>query len=394
MSSSSSNVQWLTIAHIRKLWVHSMHICHIVFRFDIGGLENGIINILNQLPSSDYQHSIVCLSDYNPEFFQRIHTKNVAIFALNKRPGKDLGYLKRLYQLLRELRPDIVHSRNLNTLECQAVSWLSGIKHRIHGEHGWDSEQAKTRSKPIIIRKLFSPLISRYVALSGETENYLIDRVGIADSRIQRICNGVDTSRFNPSSITAPATDQALVIGTVGRLASVKNHQLLVRAFANLLRDNGHISEHLRLIIAGDGPCRQSLLELIKQLKIEEHVSLPGACNDVPGLMSSLSLYVQPSIAEGISNTILESMASGLAVVTTDVGGARELVRPGYNGEITENNHLEQLTTALQRYVDDRQLLEQHGGNSRTLAMNQFSIDTMAGHYDELYRRLADKRTA
>ncbi|MEH6648963.1 MAG: TIGR03088 family PEP-CTERM/XrtA system glycosyltransferase [Motiliproteus sp.] len=375
-----------------------MHICHIVFRFDIGGLENGIINILNQLPSTDYKHSIVCLSDYNPDFFQRIQAENVAIYALNKRPGKDFGYLKRLYHLLRQIRPDVVHSRNLNTLECQAVSWIAGVRHRIHGEHGWDSEQAKTRYKPILIRKLFSPLISHYVALSGETEHYLTDKVGITDNRIQRICNGVNTDRFSPSSIASPTagptTDQALVIGTVGRLASVKNQQLLVRAFANLLRDNSPISDQLRLIIAGDGPCRQQLLELVKQLQIEESVSLPGACNDVPALMSSLSLYVQPSLAEGISNTILESMASGLAVVTTDVGGARELVHPGYNGEITENNHLEQLTAALQHYVDDPQLLRQHGSNSRALAVNQFSIDTMAGHYDGLYQRLTQGRKA
>ncbi len=366
-----------------------MHICHIVYRFDIGGLENGIINILNQLPSSEYRHTLICLSDYNPDFYARITAKNVAILALNKQPGKDLGYLRRLFSLLKQHCPDVVHTRNLNTLECQAIAWSAGIPVRIHGEHGWDSQQAMNRRKPILLRKIFSPLISRYVALSAETEHYLADKVGIAPSRIERICNGVDTDRFKPMSAPVTSAEKTLVIGSVGRLATVKNHQLLIKAFARLT--SSYQVDHcpLRLLIAGEGPCRQPLTELIAALKLDDRVSLLGACQDVPRVMSGMDLYVQPSVAEGISNTILEAMACRLPVVTTDVGGARELVRAGYNGQLTNNDHLEQLTEALQEYIDNPQLILEHGTNSRTLAEQEFSIDKMASRYHQLYQNLA-----
>jgi sugar transferase (PEP-CTERM/EpsH1 system associated) len=365
-----------------------MHICHIVFRFDIGGLENGIVNVLNCLPSAGYRHSIICLSGYNPEFFGRIRADDVSIHTLDKAPGKDIGYLKRLYGLLRELRPDIVHTRNLNTLECQMIAWLAGVPVRRHGEHGWDSEDAKTRRKPAFIRKLFSPLISRYVALSAETECYLTARVGISPKRIERICNGVDISRFQPRrpATQAPLTEERWVIGSIGRLARVKNHQLLIRAFAQLLHKAGHRRDRLRLIIVGDGPCRQQLAELVRALNIEEQVSLPGASDNIPEVMSGLSLYVQPSFAEGISNTILESMASGLAVISTDVGGARELVEPGFNGEITANDNVEELSDALWQYIENQELLRMHGTNSRLRAEQHFSLSTMAERYHHLYQ--------
>nr|WP_067297780.1 TIGR03088 family PEP-CTERM/XrtA system glycosyltransferase [Marinobacterium profundum] len=365
-----------------------MHICHIVFRFDIGGLENGIVNVLNCLPSPGYRHSILCLSGYNPEFFGRIQADGVSIHTLNKAPGKDIGYLKRLYSLLRELRPDIVHTRNLNTLECQAIAWLARVPVRIHGEHGWDSEEAKIRRKPALIRKLFSPLISRYVALSAETERYLTGRVGISSKRIERICNGVDISRFQPRSPAAqvPLTEFVWVIGSIGRLAKVKNHSLLIRAFERLLDKAGNRRDLLRLTIVGDGPCRQQLAALVKSLDIEDQVSLPGASDNIPEVMSGLSLYVQPSFAEGISNTILESMAAGLPVITTDVGGARELVQPGFNGEITANDNVEELTEALWLYIKDPQRLRTQGANSRIRAEQHFSLTTMAERYHLLYQ--------
>jgi sugar transferase (PEP-CTERM/EpsH1 system associated) len=365
-----------------------MHICHIVFRFDIGGLENGIVNILNHLPDVGYRHSILCLSGYNPEFFGRIRAGKVAIHTLNKGAGKDIGYLKRLYGLLRELRPDIVHTRNLNTLECQAAAWLAGVPVRIHGEHGWDSEAARARSKPALIRKLFSPFISRYVALSAETERYLTERVGISPDRIERICNGVDISRFQPRrpSTAAPPKGEALVIGSIGRLAKVKNHPLLIRAFARLLDRAGSHGGRLHLVIVGDGPCREQLVMLVRSLDIEDRVSLPGASDNVPEVMSGLSLYVQPSSAEGISNTILEAMASGLAVISTDVGGARELVQAGFNGEITANDNVEALTEALWRYIANPELLRVHGHNSRLRAEQDFSLATMADRYHHLYQ--------
>lgn len=361
-----------------------IHIAHIVFSFDVGGLENGVVNILNRLPNNIYRHSIICLTDFDPIFFDRINQAKVEIYRLDKRPGKDFGYLIRLWRLLKQLRPDIVHTRNLTTLECQLAAWFGGIKHRIHGEHGWDSEAAKCDSKPARIRKLFSPLISHYIALSREGEKYLIDKTDVQAQRISRICNGVDVDKFYPGQRTP--TQTKLTIGSVGRLAEVKNQQLLIRAFARLLELRVASPSALALVIIGEGPSRSALQSLIDELKLNEYCTLAGNRHDIPQAMRELDIYVQPSKAEGISNTILEAMACGLPIITTDVGGARELVSDQLNGIIIGNNEESQLVEALSLYVTTPEIRYQHGQASRTLCEQQFSLDSMTQQYDRVYQ--------
>ncbi|MFT6915445.1 MAG: sugar transferase (PEP-CTERM/EpsH1 system associated) [Motiliproteus sp.] len=361
-----------------------IHIAHIVLNFDVGGLENGVVNILNRLPSSRYRHSIICLTGYNPIFFDRIDQAKVQIYRLDKRPGKDLGYLVKLWRLLKQLRPDIVHTRNLCTLECQLAAWFGGIKHRIHGEHGWDSEAAKGDSKPANIRKLFSPLVSHYITLSREGEKYLIDKTHIQVQRISRICNGVDVDKFCPDQRTQ--SPKMLTIGTVGRLAEVKNQQLLIRAFARLLALNVSTPSALALVIIGEGSCRNELQSLIDELGLNEHCTLAGNRHDIPQAMQELDIYVQSSKAEGISNTILEAMASGLPIISTDVGGARELVNDQLNGIIIGNNDESQLVNALNLYVNTPEIRLLHGRASRELSEQAFSLDSMTQQYDRVYQ--------
>ena len=361
-----------------------IHIAHIVFSFDVGGLENGIVNLLNHLPRQHYRHSIICLHGYNPDFFARINNANVEIFDLDKQSGKDISYLYRLWKLLRQLQPDQVHSRNLTTLECQLAAWLAGVPQRIHGEHGWDSVDAKTASKPRRLRKLFKPLIHRYIALSGEGQSYLTEAVGVSAKRISRICNGVDTDRFYPRETTnSHATVQ---IGTVGRLSAVKNQQLVIDSCAELLSQRPELRTKLRFYIIGDGPDYSRLRARIEELQLNDCCTLTGNRNDIPVAMRELDIYIQPSKAEGISNTILEAMASGLPVIATEVGGARELVADRVNGQIIPSEDIEQLVKALERYLDNPDLRLKQGQASRQRALQQFSIKVMTDLYGRVYR--------
>ena len=112
-------------------------IVHVIYRLGVGGLENGLVNLINRLPESQYRHTIVSLTDVS-DFQQRIRRDNVSCLALHKRPGNDIGMLWKLWRLFRELRPAIVHSRNLAALEAQLPAWLAGVPCRVHGEHGPD----------------------------------------------------------------------------------------------------------------------------------------------------------------------------------------------------------------------------------------------------------------
>jgi len=356
-----------------------VQVVHIVFNFSTGGLENGLVNIINHLPKEKFQHSIICLKNYDQNFFERITNTETTIHALNKPSGKSISYFIRLFKLLRDIKPDIVHTRNLTSLECQVVALLAGVKRRIHGEHGWDSPQAKNHNKSKKIRKLLSIFVKRYVALSIEGCLYLQNEINIKKEKINHICNGVDVERFQP--VINELTSNKLEILTVGRLATVKNQILLLEGLAIVLKQNRNIN----VTIVGEGACRQELEEYINTHQLQDNCQLLGDRTDIPSLMQKADVFVLPSLAEGISNTILEAMASGLPIVATNVGGNPELVFPDENGRLFESNSPEELSQIMLEYLNDAQLIKKHGISSRKMAVNQFSINTMAEKYKELY---------
>ena len=141
-------------------------VVHIIHRLDVGGMENGLINLINHMPAERYRHAIVCMTDYT-DFSRNIRREGVTLHALHKRPGKDLGVHARLWRVLRHLRPDIVHTRNLATVETQVTAALARAHHRVHGEHGWDvSDPDGSNVKNRRLRRLVRPLVGEYIALS------------------------------------------------------------------------------------------------------------------------------------------------------------------------------------------------------------------------------------
>src|SRR5689334_4119739 len=110
-------------------------VAHVIYRLAVGGTENGIVNVINGLTA--YRHAVIALSDIDAAFAARLHAKDVGLIELRKARGHGFKVYARLYRLFRELRPAIVHSRSLASLEAQLPAWMAGVGCRIHGEHGW-----------------------------------------------------------------------------------------------------------------------------------------------------------------------------------------------------------------------------------------------------------------
>ena len=370
-------------------------VVHVIYHLAVGGLENGLVNLINHLPAERYRHAIICLTDYT-DFRNRITNPDVNVYVLHKRPGKDLRIYLELYWLFRRLRPDIVHTRNLSTLEAQLPAMLAGAPHRVHGEHGRDiSDLDGTSTKYRLLRRLFSPIVQCYIALSRDLEGYLKDRVGIPARKITHICNGVDTDRFRPSGGAEKAIlpgnfqgDDRVVIGTVGRMEAVKDQLNLASAFIRLVEGHPDGGENLRLVMIGDGALRQPALALLREAGLGDIVWLPGERDNVPELLRSMDVFVLPSLAEGISNTILEAMATGLPVVATDVGGNSELVLEGDTGFLVPRSDPDALAATIRRYTDDTGLRQEHGERARQRCETEFSIKVMVKNYQDLYDSL------
>ncbi|MCB1929247.1 MAG: TIGR03088 family PEP-CTERM/XrtA system glycosyltransferase [Rhodocyclaceae bacterium] len=369
-------------------------IVHVVFRFDVGGLENGVVNLINGLPPGSFRHMVVALTECTENFCRRIERPDVAFVSLHKGPGHGYRLYPRLLRLFRQHRPAIVHTRNLAALEAAVPALAAGVPVRIHGEHGWDvGDLSGQNNKNRWIRRLYAPFVSHYVALSGQIETYLQQRVGISAGRIERICNGVDTARFRPADDRAAPPEMPFdparhrLIGTVGRLQPVKDQRALLEAFAAVVSRNPEASEW-RLVIVGDGPLRESLECRARALGVDDLLWMAGQRDDVAELMRRFDLFVLPSIAEGISNTVLEAMASGVAVIATDVGGNRELVDDGVCGTLVAPSDVAGLADAIEAYMKDSRAREAAGIAARNRVEQRFSIERAVGDYCSLYRRL------
>lgn len=376
-------------------------VAHIVFRFDVGGLENGVVNLINRLPAERFRHAVIALTEVT-DFRRRIQRDDVRFIAMNKPPGQGIWIANRMRRTLRELQPAIVHTRNLAALEMALPAMLAGVPVRIHGEHGWDTSDPEGKSRRYQLeRRLYRPFVHRYVALSHQLESYLTDRIGVAPERVEQIYNGVDTRRFHPSGKGRTRIDGSpfdapdlWVVGTVGRLQSVKDQVTLARAFVRALELAPAARDRLRLVIAGDGPLRAQVEQVLDAAGVRDLAWLAGARNDVPELMRGLDTFVLPSIAEGISNTILEAMATALPIVATKVGGNGELLDDQVTGRLVPAQDPDAMARALLDDFQRRPAAVRRGVAARLEVERKFSLDQMVAAYGDLYERLLVRATS
>jgi sugar transferase (PEP-CTERM/EpsH1 system associated) len=366
-------------------------IAHVVYRFDYGGLENGVVNVINGLPEASFRHAIIALTEAS-DFQRRIRRQDVSVHALNKRQGKDPGAYMRLFRLLRQLRPAIVHTRNLGTLDCTLVARLAGVPSRIHGEHGWDTyDPDGTNRKYRALRRMLNPTIDRFVTVSRELEQWLVQNVGIQAAKVQRICNGVNTDVFKPrvsrERQLLPVErfpQQSIVVGSVTRFQEIKDPLNLVRGFIAARRDPR--GQALRLLMIGDGSLRAPAQALLEEAGESANAWLPGSRDDVAALLGEMDVFALSSRREGISNTVLEAMASGVPVVASATGGNLELIEDGRTGMLVPPADSEAIARALLSYASDDGLRERHGHAARARAEREYSLRRMLSDYENLYR--------
>lgn len=367
-----------------------LRILHVIYRFAEGGLENGLVNLINHLPAERFDHAVLALDEVTA-YATRITREDVLLRAFHKQPGHGVGLLGRFAALLREWPADVVHTRGLAALEMAPVARWRGMP-VIHGEHGWDAaDPGGQRRKYQLLRRLYRPFVTHYVAVSGGITDYLVRCVGVAPNAISRICNGVDLTRFVPAPTRAaipgcPFAGEALrCVGYVGRLAAVKDPLTLVAAFSYAVK----ALPLLRLVLVGDGPMNEAVRAAVAASGRQHEVWCAGVRDDVAQVMQGLDGFVLPSRAEGISNTVLEAMACGLPVIATAVGGNRELVVPGKTGWLVPPGEPAALSHALEALGRDPASAAAMGQAGRARVESGFSLARMVQGYGALYERFA-----
>ena len=369
-------------------------VAHVMYRFDTGGLENGIVNLINHMPADSYRHVIIALTEVT-DFRHRIKRDDIQFVSLHKPPGHGIWLFPKLFRLFRRLQPAIVHSRNLAALEVQLPAWLAGVPVRIHGEHGRDvGDLDGSNITYQRVRRFYRPFVSYYLALSRDLAQYLNGIIRIPQNKVLQVYNGVDCSRFHPGqpdqSISGcPFTRPThCLLGTVGRMQTVKDQPTLVRAFIRALEMEPQLKERIRLVLVGDGPLRKECQQLLNAAGLDQLAWLPGERNDVPEVMRGLDCFVLPSLAEGISNTILEAMASGLPVIATNVGGNADLVVAEQTGILVPPADPESMARAIIRMAKQADTRQSMALSGRRLVEEKFSMNAMVASYQGTYDKL------
>lgn len=362
-------------------------VLHVVHAFSHGGLENGVVNIING-SLSGLEHEL-CLLTTAGEFLERLH-KPIRYYELHKKRGSGLAIIARLRQVIRQSNADIVHTRNWAAFDAVIAACLCPGVTVVHGEHGRDmTDPDGSILRRNVCRRLFSPRIKKYIAVSADLEFWLSKKVRIPNNKIVLIPNGVDTERFRPHRDPLlrkelGIAENAFVVGTIGRLDPVKNHAGLIRSFTELART----SRNVRLVIVGDGPEKVTLKALIRSLGVDSLVVIPGYRSDTERFYNIFDVFVLNSFAEGMSNTILEAMSSGLPVICTRLNSNTELVQDGVTGCLLPAGGERELAEALSMYKNSPELHDNAGLNAREVILKSFSVSRMLNQYMDLYMSL------
>ena len=373
----------------RDMLPRAPRIAHVIPSLQVGGLQKIVVRLVDHFQSR-MDHLVVTPSGDGPLRAQFPARVPVRPLADPRRSGK--WNALRMARLFRAYRPDVVHTRNWTCIDAIIGARLAGVPVVIHGEHGREASDPEGRNAfRRRVRRLLGPLVTEFVTVSRDLARWLASDVGISPAKITHIYNGVDTDAFSPGDQhearkVLGLPHEPIVMGTVGRLDPVKDHRGLIEAFHRLAR-----RQDTQLLIVGDGPCRPELEHLTNELGLRGRVRLLGERDDINVILRALDVFILPSLGEGISNAILEAMATGLPVVATHVGGNPELVDDGVTGFLVPSRSTSSLAAALQRYLDDPGLKRHHGDAGRIRSLKEFSLSRMFAAYDALYSRALAK---
>ena len=361
-----------------------VRVLHLLYSLGVGGMEMGVHKLLTGLDRAQVETSVCSLT---PDENASVWPRDNRVITLPRRRGNDPFTVIRLVRLMRHLRPDIVHTHSWGTL-CEGVSAarLAGVSCVVHGEHG----TMELRPRNVWVQSRVWRRVARVLAVSSVLADRMSQVTGFERRDITVIRNGVDLSRFGGVARERGRqllglSPDAYVAGTVGRLVPVKDQDNLLEAFARVAGSVGRFHG----LIAGDGPLRTQLAQRIHALGLETRVRLLGERSDVPEIMSALDVFVLSSKSEGLSNTVLEAMASGLPVVATAVGGNGELVVPDTTGLLVPAGNPQAIADAILQLDTDAIRRARMGVASRARAEAEFSIEGMLLKYTQLYKALA-----
>lgn len=373
-----------------------MEIVHVVENLDRGGLERTVVDLIASQRDAGHECRVICLFKLGL-LARELLASGVRVDACGKRPGLDLRALRRARALIRQSPDAVIHTHNAMAHYYAVLASLGlPVKCRINTRHGMGGRTRSGRQEWLYRQSLRG---TDYAVAVCEAARQRFAADGMRPRRaLLSVPNGIRLDRFRPADDVARQSLVAelglptgsRIIGTVGRLQPVKDHALLLRAFAKV---RVQVPE-AALVIVGDGPLRAALEAQAEQAGLSDAVRFMGDRHDVPRLLTGMEVFALTSTSEGYSVALLEACASSLPIVATDVGGNREIVRHGINGRLVPSGDTAAIATALIALLRGGEQAAAMGRAGYAWAQAEASFRTMAERYHGLYDVSSDLSSA
>ena len=357
----------------------AISVLYLITELSAGGAQSALLRLLTGLDRDRFFPSVACLYNGDSPVAQSIRALDIPVFDASMGSRADIGALLSLYRRIQGARPAILHSSLFHAnLLGRIIGRLTDVPIIVCSER----TMAMESEWRYVINRWTIGMVDRVTAVSDNVHDFCISQIGLPADKLTVIHNGVDLPNKSASDARAELglPPDGVVIGAVSRLYAVKGVQFLVRALVD--------TEAQYLVIIGDGPQRPTLELLADRLGVADRIHWAGHRPNARNLMPAFDLFVQPSLHEGMPNTVLEAMAAGLPVVATAVGGTPEAVIDGSTGLLVPPKDPHALSVAISRLVASPELRRTMGNAGRARMQQRFSAEEMVQKTVRLYDEL------
>ena len=361
-------------------------ILHVTFNMGFGGTEQVIRQLVTNLDPQRFQCEIACIDGEVGAIGKAMEADNgITIHSRKRGPGLDWKTILWLRRLIKSGRFDFVHCHQYSPYTYGWFAhWGTGAK-VVFTEHG-RFHPDQHRKKARLINPIIALTSHRLVAISAATREALIEYEYMPASKIAVIYNGIAPLTVEEDHKKELLTELGIepdevVIGTVARLDAVKNQPMMLQATRALI-DQGY---KVRLLLVGDGPERENLGAITRQLELNSAVVFTGFQSKPADYLGLMDIFLLPSFTEGTSMTLLEAMSLGIATVATRVGGTPEIVEDKETGFLIESDDQEAFTSAIKKLLDQPAERGRIGNAAKLRFEQKFSVGKMVDQYQECY---------
>ncbi len=348
---------------------------HIYPTFAVGGAQARFSAVANHF-GRRWRHEIVAM-DGNTDCRERLDPGlDVGFPQIDICKGDTLGNLRRFRGVLRQMRPQTLVTSNWGSIEWALANAMFPLVRHVHVEDGFGPEERSTQLRRRVLTRRLALRRCLTVLPSRKLLAIATDIWRLPASALRYVPNGVDLARFSPSQ-AAPHSPP--VIGTVAALRAEKNLARLLHAFHHATRETP-----ARLLIAGDGPGRAGLEALVASLGLGDSVTFAGHQPDPARAYARFDIFALSSDTEQMPLSVLEAMACGLPIASTDVGDVGAMLPVESQPYLAVLDDVS-LGAKLLTLLRDPALCRRVGAANRTHAERHFAQSEMFSHYEALF---------